>query len=965
VDSDCGSIYQRFAISAYEQGILPMAHIDRALINMFTIRMRTGEFDPEQMVPYTKYEPSRVASAAHRALAAEIAVRTPVLLKNEDKALPLDPKALKSIALIGPQADDVELGPYSGRPEASAMISPYAGIQAWLKDKGYDVDVRLAVGGDIKSKSNLLYVAYFEIEKTDGSTTRYDATKYTSCADGITVGSGMGEEEQVRTIDDGSWTAYDNVDITNIENITVGLNIPTEGGIVEIRVGGPDGNLIGRIEATKASGARVGGVYGASMPMKTNALKLGFNGPQTVYLVYKAPQDAPIDEATLAAARNADVAVVFVGTDEHTATEEADRLTLLLPGNQLALIQAVAAVNPRTIVVMQTLGCVEVEEFRNLANVKGILWTGYNGQAQGVAIPRLLFGEATPGGKLNATWFKTVKDLPAITDYNLRQSSGNQGRTLWYFDREVSYPFGYGLSYTTFKYSNCRISKSAITPNDKVTLSVDVTNTGDYSGDEVVQVYVRTPDSPASLERPLKRLKGFKRVTIPRGQTRTVRIDIDCADLWFWDMKADRMTYDPGRYVFEFGSSSQDIRGSVTATMSGSLNRSLKTVWATCDASVLRIGQTAKASFSACMNDDSFYEGAKCVWTSNNPAVVTIAADGTVKAVSMGVATVTCSVTIDGKTVEDTFAVKVMPNLGIASLKVDGKPVKLGDADQYSFLRKAGKAPKVEAVAADPAIKVSVKQAEAIPGTAVVTLFDRETGDSRKLTVNFGTKGVSDNFNKNVPGSQWSWVREDPNGRGMKDGELIILSEEEDIAQGSNSASNILLQSANSDWTIETKVRCLNAPLQHPTRNAGLVAYECDDNFVKLVRTATFNFRRQQDAGPTAGQLQLLVEENGQQKSVENLSMEGIAGWEDDLWLRLVKQGDNYTAWYSVDGKKFVKMGTAKAVLEDIRVGVIACGGVMPAMRRNITPETGPGLPAPDPFVAAFDDFKIVSSGLK
>ena len=965
VDSDCGSIYQRFAISAYEQGILPMAHIDRALINMFTIRMRTGEFDPEQMVPYTKYEPSRVASAAHRALAAEIAVRTPVLLKNEDKALPLNPKALKSIALIGPQADDVELGPYSGRPEASAMISPYAGIQAWLKDKGYDVDVRLAVGGDIKSKSNLLYVAYFEIEKTDGTTTRYDATKYTSCADGITVGSGMGEEEQVRTIDDGSWTAYDNVDITNIENITVGLNIPTEGGIVEIRVGGPDGNLIGRIEATKASGARVGGVYGASMPMKTNALKLGFNGPQTVYLVYKAPQDAPIDEATLAAARNADVAVVFVGTDEHTATEEADRLTLLLPGNQLALIQAVAAVNPHTIVVMQTLGCVEVEEFRNLANVKGILWTGYNGQAQGVAIPRLLFGEATPGGKLNATWFKTVKDLPAITDYNLRQSSGNQGRTLWYFDRDVSYPFGYGLSYTTFKYGNCRISKSAITPNDKVTLSVDVTNTGDYSGDEVVQIYVRTPDSPASLERPLKRLKGFKRVTIPRGQTRTVRIDIDCADLWFWDMKADRMTYDPGRYVFEFGSSSQDIRGSVTATMSGSLNRSLKTVWATCDASVLRIGQTAKASFSACMNDDSFYEGAKCVWTSNNPAVVTIAADGTVKAVSMGVATVTCSVTIDGKTVEDTFAVKVMPNLGIASLKVDGKPVKLGDADQYSFLRKAGKAPKVEAVAADPAIKVSVKQAEAIPGTAVVTLFDRETGDSRKLTVNFGTKGVSDNFNKNVPGSQWSWVRENPNCWEMKDGELIILSEEEDIAQGSNSAGNILLQNANSDWTIETKVRCLNAPLQHPTRNAGLVAYECDDNFVKLVRTATFNFRRQQDAGPTAGQLQLLVEENGQQKSVENLSMEGIAGWEDDLWLRLVKQGDNYTAWYSVDGKKFVKMGTAKAVLEDIRVGVIACGGVMPAMRRNITPETGPGLPAPDPFVAAFDDFKIVSSGLK
>ena len=157
----------------------------------------------------------------------------------------------------------------------------------------------------------------------------------------------------------------------------------------------------------------------------------------------------------------------------------------------------------------------------------------------------------------------------------------------------MSYPFGYGLSYTTFAYSNFRISKNAITPNDKVTLSVDVTNTGDVSADEVVQIYVRTPDSPAALERPAKRLKGFRRVTIPRGQTRTVRIDVDCADLWFWDMKADRMTYDPGRYVFEFGSSSQDIRGSVTATMSGKLNRRLKTVWASCDASVLRIGDTS------------------------------------------------------------------------------------------------------------------------------------------------------------------------------------------------------------------------------------------------------------------------------------------------------------------------------------------------------------------------------------
>jgi beta-glucosidase-like glycosyl hydrolase len=968
VDSDCGSIYQRYAISAYEQGILSMAEIDRALVNMFTVRMRTGEFDPEPMVPYTKYEPSRVSSAANRALAAEIATRTPVLLKNEGQVLPLKPSQLKSLALIGPQADDVELGPYSGRPEQDAMISPYAGISKYLKDKGYDVDVKVVSGGDSKSKSNLLYIAWFEIEKTDGSKSRYDATHYTQAAEGITVGSGMGEEEQIRSVDDGSWTAYENIDITNIENITVGLNIPTEGGIVEIRVGGPDGNLIGRIEATRASGARVGGVYGASMPMTTRALKLGYNGPQTLYLVYKAPQDAPIDEAVLKAAREADVAVVFVGTDENTATEEADRLTLLLPGNQLSLIKAVASVNPHTVVVMQTLGCVEVEEFKDNPNIPGILWTGYNGQGQGEAMARILMGEVSPGGKLNATWFKSVKDLPAITDYNLRRSSGNAGRTLWYFNEDVSYPFGYGLSYTSFSYSNFRISRSEINPNCHVTVSVDVTNTGSYSADEVVQVYVSTPDSPASLERPAKRLKGFQRVTIPRGQSRTVSIDIDCADLWFWDMEADRMTYDQGRYIFEVGSSSEDIRGKVSARMNGQLDRRLKTVVADCGVSVLRIGEKAQGSFTACMNDDSFYDVSKArvEWTSNNPSVASVGPDGSVKAVSMGVATITCSVTIDDTTVCDTFAVKVMPDLSLKSLKIDGKAVRLGSASQYSYIMKAGKAPKVEAVSADPAIAVAVRQAASVPGTAVVTLSDVQTGDQKEVTVNFGVKGVSDGFEKPAPGKQWHWLREDSSAWSLseKPGSLVITGGKGDIAQGG--ATNLLLQSANSDWTAEVKMDFLTGPAA-PAQNAGLVAYESDANFVKFVYGASFNFRRPAADGPSAGQLQLLVEENGQQKSLANLSMEGIVGESKVLYLRLVKKGDQFTAFYSLDGKKFEQMGTASAVLKDIQLGLVACEGAAPAMMRGFGGPRGGGMALPEaaPLKVAFDSFVITSTGLK
>ena len=304
-----------------------------------------------------------------------------------------------------------------------------------------------------------------------------------------------------------------------------------------------------------------------------------------------------------------------------------------------------------------------------------------------------------------------------------------------------------------------------------------------------------------------------------------------------------------------------------------------------------------------------------------------------------------------------------MPDLGLASLKVGGKAVKLGDAASLSYLLKPGKAPKVEAVAADPAIDVTVKQADAVPGTAVVTLHDGLTGDSRLVTVNFGAKGVSDTFRKGALNKAWRWVREDPAAWTLSTADgLVLTAGKGDIALGSNSASNILLQSANSDWTAEAKMKGVPAP---PAQNAGIVAYQCDDNFVKFVRSATFNFRRPATDGPSAGQLQLLVEENGQQKSVVNLPLDGIVVADGALWLRLDKQGDCYTAWYSVDGKKFEKMGTAQAVLKDVQVGVIACEGEMPMMGRGGGGRRG-AMPMPQavPLQVSFSDFKLVSRGL-
>jgi hypothetical protein len=225
---------------------------------------------------------------------------------------------------------------------------------------------------------------------------------------------------------------------------------------------------------------------------------------------------------------------------------------------------------------------------------------------------------------------------------------------------------------------------------------------------------------------------------------------------------------------------------------------------------------------------------------------------------------------------------------------------------------------------------------------------------------------VSPSFKKGALDKAWSWVREDASAWSLSGADgLVLTAGKGDIAQASNSATNILLQSANSDWTVETKMHCFAAPAA-PAQNAGLVAYQCDDNFVKYVYAATFNFRRPADAGPAAGQLQLVVEENGLQKTSVSLPLDGIVGADNVLWLRLVKQGDNYTAYYSVDGKKFEKMGAVQAVLKDVKAGVIACEGEMPAMMRGFGgPRGGMQLPQAAPLKVGFTDFKISSSGLK
>lgn len=971
VDSDCGDVYQVSVVEAFKKGLLTEAVIDRALINIFTIRMRLGEFDPRNMVPYAGIKPSIVNDPSHNDLALEIATKTPVLLKNDvvrktgKKALPLNASTIKKIVVLGPQANKIELGDYSGQVEKHLESTPLAGIQNYINQNKLKIEVVNAAGGNLERKNDFYALNKFYTTTKKGERKEYEGIKFDKAAKGLITAARFGRTA-VRGIKEGDWISFSNIDITDLDSITFNMNVVTNGGSIEVRVGSEKGNIIAS-QKVESKDQGVNRFFGAVANVKAKINTLGITGPQDIFIIFREPQASATDKETLDKAASADVALIFVGTDQTTGREESDRFSIVLPGNQVELIKAVSAVNPNTIVVMQTMGMVEVESIKNNPNIPGVIFTGYNGQAQGAAIAKILFGEVNPGGKTSITWYKSANDLPDFNDYTLRGGDGKNGRTYWYFDKDVSYEFGYGLSYTTFDYSNFRISKNTITPNDKVTVKVDVANTGGVDGDEIVQVYVKTPESGAALQRPIKRLKGFKRVTIPAGQTKTVSIDMDCADFWFWDSKSNKLTFDQGKYIFEIGASSRNIKGQVEATMNGQYKSVLKTVVASTDRIVLQKGNMAQTSVTAALSDDSFLDLAKAEisYTTNDNSVVSIDQTGKLTALKPGVASVSVHVTYDGITVSNSAPVKVMPNLNPASITVNGKTIQgfSSSVKAYSYLLpKNSKVPVIKATAVDKDVAFEIEQATGIPGTAIINFIDYNTLEKNAYYINFGVSSFSDEFNNGLS-PQWEWMRESKSAYTLtgQPGSLTITTEKGDVSENSNDAKNLLLQSANSDWTAETKLVCSRTPSQ--PENAGILAYQDDDHFVKLMYRASVKTSRQTTLQP--GTIDLLVEEKGVAKSLGSFNVKKEIVGDTQLILKLEKVGSTYNAYYSVDGTTFETLGTANLLLKNVKAGLIACDGVITQSVMSTFYFDSNTTKLPTPFNVSFDYFRITNSGLK
>ncbi len=970
VDTDCGGEYQAHTIEALKRGLISEADIDRALINMFSIRMRLGEFDPKGIVPYAKIRPEIINDPFHNELALEVAVKSPVLLKNEaaqnsgEKVLPLRSNNIKTLAVLGPQADKMELGDYSGPVEPHYISTPLKGINDYIKANNLNIEVLHGEGGNTERRSDFFTLTAFTTKTTEGKLNEYLASDFDESAAGLFVSERF-NTKMLRGIKDGDWTAYHNIDISDLDSITFNINVAQGGGTIEVRVNSPSGNVVA---SSKVDAMGSGGFYGQRVSISSKLNTLGLNGPQNFYFVFREPESGLTDQKVLDAASAADVAIVFVGTDQSTGREESDRFSLALPGNQIDLIKSVAEVNSNTVVIIQAMGMVEVEDIKLNINVPAIIYTGYNGQAQGAAMAKILFGDVNPGGKTAVTWYKSVKDLPDFNDYNLRGQDGQNGRTYWYFDKEVSYEFGFGLSYTTFEYSNFTISKTDLDPNSTVKVGVDVSNTGLIDGDEVVQIYVRTPESSTELQRPIKRLKGFKRVTIPAGQTKTVEIDIDCSDLWFWDEENDKLTFDQGKYIFEIGASSLDIKGSVEAVMKGEFKTELKTVVARSNKIVLKPGEQSNTDFSACLSDDSFLDvnDVKVRYKSNDPKVVKVDDKGQITAVNPGVATVFVSLSYKGVTLTDSFALKVMPDLSAAGIKVNGKALKSfnNNTKAYSYLlKKNARIPRVEASAKSKDISVEVEQANTIPGTAIIRLIDYRTYEEDLYLINFDLASISDDFDTFQLGEPWFVLRENKANYSLsaKPGSLTLTAEEGDISEGSNNAHNLILQSANNDWIIDTKLVASRVPSQ--PENAAVVAYQDDDNFVKLMFRAVIKTSRQRGVQP--GTIDLLFEENGIAKSIASVNLEEEVIGANDLYLRLQKKGSTYTAFYSTDGVKFVELGENDILLKDIKAGLMVCDGVITQSMTSTFWFDSDTTKPDSPFDVYFDYFRIKNSGLK
>jgi beta-glucosidase len=521
-------------LDAVHEGFLKESEIDLALTRLFTARMRLGIFDPPEMVPYTKIDEHLLNSAAHRALARKIAGESMVLLKN-DGVLPLKTAGIK-IAVVGPLAEQtrVLLGNYNGYPTHTVSILeglraefPHAEIHftrgtQFLSKEAHPVPAALlSTGGKPGAKAtylqqNIAVVVANEMTNAVPLLTRIEP--------GIDV-SAQPLPAQAAAVE--PLTIRWETTLTPNETGDYDLGIETD-SYSRLSL---DGKWIANADRPHGTEARTGRVHLEQGKPYEVVVEYGRTTKAAPHLrLVWAKVDRRPDPGVVAAVKDADVVLAVVGITSELEGEEmqvneegfngGDRTSLDLPRPEQELLELLATTGKPLVVVLTNGSALAVNWAQQHANA--ILEAWYPGEEGGSAVAETLSGRNNPAGRLPVTFYKDVSQLPAFDDYAMK------GRTYRYFEGAPLYPFGYGLSYTTFSYSGLTVPASAVAAGSPVEAQVTVTNTGRRAGDEVVQLYLTFPAVPGA---PLRALRAFRRVHLEAGDSRRVRFELSPRDL--------------------------------------------------------------------------------------------------------------------------------------------------------------------------------------------------------------------------------------------------------------------------------------------------------------------------------------------------------------------------------------------------------------------------------------------------
>jgi beta-glucosidase len=541
-------------IEAVQQGYLPENSIDTALIRLFTARIRLGMFDPPATVSYMNIDEKQLDSPAHRELARRIANESMVLLKN-DGVLPL--KSVKRVALVGPLADQtaVLLGNYNG--STSHTVSVLEGMKAefpeakityvpgtqFLSNKADPVPASVLTTPDGKPGLKAEY----------SSRPSFDAkpTPLTSRVESSVNLNESNVPEQAKGITGLSveWTGSLNSTATG--DYLLGLSVD---GFGRLSV---DGREVTTLWGKNMNLSPVHLEKGRPVKIEVRYGRNGEGKPEA-QLLWAPVNNAP-DLAAVAAAKNADVVVAVVGITSRLEGEEmpvsqpgfsgGDRTSLDLPKPEEDLIEALAASGKPLVIVLMNGSALGVNWAKEHANA--ILESWYSGEEGGAAIAETLSGKNNPAGRLPVTFYKDVHQLPNFEDYSMK------GRTYRYFEGEPLWPFGSGLSYTKFSYSDLILPNAPINAGDELDASVTVTNTGKLAGDEVVQLYLKFPDVAGA---PRRALRGFQRIHLDPGASQNIEFHLRPRDLSMVTDLGDIIVAQ-GKYTVSIGGAQPETGG--------------------------------------------------------------------------------------------------------------------------------------------------------------------------------------------------------------------------------------------------------------------------------------------------------------------------------------------------------------------------------------------------------------------